>query len=356
MAGLLVLAVALLEAERVWTRGRRRRGRHVGAPAYMLDALAIVSAVLAAAGALALVARGILSAALLAGGLLIWVASQARPYSWLLITIAAIIAAGTAGVRLARARLRASHRHPELSEQSATATGPVESDQAGLAIVRPPTPQPLGQPVSPTSRLPALAASSALAQASAAPAGSPPRIITAQIDEPTETLASLSTIGHSRRSYTPSAPQPQSFLTSAPEVEKRRPRARLALAALALIVVGSGGFAFRQPIAGLLPALRPATGEDIATAPRLPTPNPALSGTATLAPALPTIPALVSRRVRSDTLNLRVGPGTDQQVIAKLTRGASVVLLGEAASVDGRMWVRVRVAEQEGWVSQDLLE
>jgi uncharacterized protein YgiM (DUF1202 family) len=131
---------------------------------------------------------------------------------------------------------------------------------------------------------------------------------------------------------------------------------RLALATLALIGLSLGGLVFRTQIAGLLLALRPATSEVTAAALSLPTSEPVISGEPALAPAIPTAPTLVSRHVKSDTLNLRARPGIDQQVIAKLARGASVLLLGERMTVEGRTWVRVRAGEQEGWVSQDLLE
>jgi hypothetical protein len=352
----LALAVALLEAERWWTRRRRRRGRHVGVPAYILDALALAGAVLAVASGLALLARGIITVAQLAGELLGWPDTQARAYSWLPIAIIAAIVLIAVGVRLAHARLHRTRIHRELNEQKPAAAGVLESSRADLPIARPASPQPLAQPTSAMSQLPPLVIAPPLAQATAAPTVSTPRVIIAQIDEPTEALSSLSMLGHNRRSYIPAVPQPQSFLTSPPEVDKRRPRVRLALATLALIGLSLGGLVFRTQIAGLLLALRPATSEVTAAALSLPTSEPVISGEPALAPAIPTAPTLVSRHVKSDTLNLRARPGIDQQVIAKLARGASVLLLGERMTVEGRTWVRVRAGEQEGWVSQDLLE
>jgi hypothetical protein len=352
----LALAVALLEAERWWTRRRRRRGRHVGVPAYILDALAIAGAVLAVASGLALLARGAITIAQLAGELLGWAGTQAHAYSRLLIAIIAATALVAAGVRLTRAWLRRPRVHRDLNERKPAAAGVLESNRSDLAIARPPSPQPLEQPASAISQLPPLVISSPLAQVTATPTVSTPRLIMAQIDEPTEALSSLSMLGHNRRSYTPAVPQPQSFLTSPPEVDKRRPRVRLALAMLALIGMSLGGFIFRTQITGLLLALRPATSEVTVAALRVPTSEPVISDEPTLAPAIPTAPTLVSRHVKSNTLNLRARPGINQQVIAKLVRGASVLLLGERMTVEGRTWVRVRAGEQEGWVSQDLLE
>ena len=343
--GLLALAVVLLDIERWWTRARRRRGRRVGAPAYALDALAIASAVLATASAAALLARGIIAVALLTGELLGWIGTQARAYSGMLVAIIACIALVAVGVALARSRLRRPRAHPDLSEQPPVTTSTVESSRADVAIVLPTVPQALDQPPGGTTQMAPLIVAPSLAQANAVPTASSPRIITAQADEPTEPLTSLSMLGHNRRPYRSTAPQPQSFLTSAPEPDKRRSRLPLALATLALIGLSVYGFVFRQQVVGLLPALRPATSEVTAAALSLPT----------SIPAAPTAP-LVSRHVKSDTLNLRARPGTDQQVIAKLTHGATVLLLDETATVDGRTWVRVRAGEQEGWVSQDLLE
>jgi hypothetical protein len=348
----LALAVALLETERWWTRRQRRCGRHVGILAYILDGLVIAGAVLATASGLSLLARGIIAVAQLAGELLSWAGTQARAYSWPLIAIVATIGFIAASVRLAR-RPRA---HPDPNEQKSTVTSALESDHADLASARSPSLQPLEQPTGATSQLPAQVIARPLAHATAAPTAATPRVIMAQTEEPTEALSSLSMLGHNRRSYTPAAPQPQSFLTNAPKVDKQRPPMRLALATLMLIGMSLGGFVFRTQIASLFLSLRPATSEVTAAALSRPTFEPAIAGESTSAPAIPTTPTLISRHVKSDMLNLRAHPGTDQQVIARLARGASVLLLGERMTVEGRTWVRVRADEQEGWVSQDLLE
>lgn len=351
---LLALAIALLQAERWWTRGRRRRGRQVGVPAYILDALAIAGAVLAVASGLALLARGIITVAQLVGEVLGWAGTQARVSSWPLIAIVAVIVLSAAGVRIARIPLRRSGTRPEQNEQKPAAADALESGRADLAIVVSPSPQPLDQLASPISQLPPIAMMPPLAQASVAPEVSTPRIVTAQIDESTEEYSSLSMIGPRRRSLAPAAPQPQTFLTRAPEVDKRRPRLRLAPVALMLIGLSLCGFILRPQIAGLLLTLRPASSDVKPADLSLGTPELAISSAPISAATVPTAP--VARHVKSDTLNLRARPGTDQQVIGRLARGASVLLLGETTTVEGRTWVRVRAGEQEGWVSQDLLE
>jgi hypothetical protein len=354
MSVFLALAVALLEAERWWTRWRRRRGRRVGALAYVLDALAIAGAVLAVASALALLVRGIVALALLIGELMGWASTQARANSGPLFAIVAGIALIAAGVAFVRNRLGRPGADPELSEPRPSIAGVPEGGHPGVVIVQPAFPQAPDQSTSAISQIPSIVVPS-LVQTTVAPTVSAPRIITAQVDESTEAFPSLSMLGQNRRPYTPAAPPP-SFLASAEQqVDKRRPRVRLALAALALVGLSVGGLIFRQPLAGLLLSLRPASGEVTAAALSQATAGPAPLATPVAATAV-SAPTLVSRHVKSDALNLRVGPGTDQRVIAKLARGASVLLLGESLTVDGRTWVRVRAGEQEGWVSQDLLE
>jgi hypothetical protein len=363
---LLALAIVLLEAERWWTRWQRRRGRRIGASAYIVDALAIASAVLATASAIALLVRGIIAVVLLTGELLDWTITQARAYSGLLVAIVAGIALATAGVTLARSWLRRPRApaerlsHLRLSEHmmAKTSADDGDADTSSIPLLLPQLPeQPataivlaprLDQPASAISQIVPLAGLSPSVHAPAVSTTSTPPIIMPQTDEPIEALTSLSVLQHNRRPYTPSAPPPQSFLINAPEAPKRRPQMRLALAALALIGLSLGGFVFRQQVAGLLLALRPTTSEVTAAALSVPTP--------TSAPTVPTAPRLIARHVKSDVLNLRAHPGTDQPVIAKLVRGASVLLLDETVKVAGRTWVRVRAGEQEGWVSQDLLE
>jgi hypothetical protein len=64
-----------------------------------------------------------------------------------------------------------------------------------------------------------------------------------------------------------------------------------------------------------------------------------------------------SRQVTADGLRLRALPGTDQRVITRLKKGTVVTLLGETRSLpDGSTWVKVRIVDQEGWVSEEFIE
>jgi hypothetical protein len=371
---LLVLAVALLEVERWWTRRRRQRGRRVGPPAYALDALALASAVLCTVSALALLLRGVSAGGQLAGYLLSWAAAQARAHSGALAAIVLSAALAVAGVAFLRGQLRqrraaASAARPSLGEQMTVELGAVPASVTDSPALRPALPQPLDQPstaivLAPQLDAPAITSSQLsppiVVASQPAPtavyATSVPAVAAAQAEEPSEILAPLSMLGHNRRPPMPSTPSPQSFLPSVPEISRRRSRLPLALATLALIALIGGGLIFRQQVAGLLPALRPATGEATSTALSVSRPNPTISSAPTSAPAGPTAAPLVARHVKSNALNLRARPGTDQPVLTTLAHGASVLLLDETATVAGRTWVRVRAGQQEGWVSQDLLE
>lgn len=55
--------------------------------------------------------------------------------------------------------------------------------------------------------------------------------------------------------------------------------------------------------------------------------------------------------VSAPGLNVRAGPGRDHSVLATLSKGDAVQLLGEEQAQNGSTWVRVRAAGQDGWVS-----
>jgi uncharacterized protein YraI len=59
--------------------------------------------------------------------------------------------------------------------------------------------------------------------------------------------------------------------------------------------------------------------------------------------------------VNTPQLNLRAGPGSEFSIIAKLSRGDSVVCIEKRQSSDGGTWLRVRRGSFEGWVNQKLL-
>jgi uncharacterized protein YgiM (DUF1202 family) len=70
------------------------------------------------------------------------------------------------------------------------------------------------------------------------------------------------------------------------------------------------------------------------------------------APA-PVADSIDLRLVAGDLVNMRDGPGTDFNVVDKLSRGT----LAEVIEVNGAGWVRIRVADtaQVGWMAERLL-
>ena len=62
------------------------------------------------------------------------------------------------------------------------------------------------------------------------------------------------------------------------------------------------------------------------------------------------------KRVKSNGLNLRAQPGTDQQVVVVLKQGDTVTVFTDARLIRDAIWVKVRAGDYEGWVDQSLLE
>jgi hypothetical protein len=62
------------------------------------------------------------------------------------------------------------------------------------------------------------------------------------------------------------------------------------------------------------------------------------------------------KRVKSNGLNLRAQPGTDQQVVVVLKQGDIVIVFNDARLIQGATWIKVRAGDYEGWVDQSLLE
>ena len=84
--------------------------------------------------------------------------------------------------------------------------------------------------------------------------------------------------------------------------------------------------------------------------------NPGLAGTA--AESLLGIVSYAEERtasVNATNLNVRSGPGTSYQALAKLSKGAPVTVLGEQTGTDGVVWYQIRYSgsggEQTGCVS-----
>jgi hypothetical protein len=352
---LLALAVIALEAERWWTRWRREHRHAAGAVAYALDALAIVSAVLAVLAVLTLLVRALLALLAFVGELLGWgVGALLASPVILAVLVAAIILVGlvTALVRGWLPMPRRTQPAPPVrpAGKQAGLFDRLASEEAATAI---PPASDIAAPAAPVAPAQPREARAATQQATvpyvaAAPASfAPPRA-----DEPVEGLPSLSMMG--QRRVPTAAPAPQSFLTNVPVAEKRRSALPLVFVMLGVAALAGGAFMFRQQVLDLLPGLWPSTS--YATSQMAQTALPTAAAAATPSPAVPTAPPVVSKRVAGDVLNLRAGPGTDQQVIATLQHGETVVLLDKTQTVAGRIWVRVRAGEREGWVSQEFLE
>lgn len=78
------------------------------------------------------------------------------------------------------------------------------------------------------------------------------------------------------------------------------------------------------------------------------TPEPAAQPVAEAAPV---------RVMRVDTrsANVRQGPGTDQPVVGRLTRGEEVIVVTEGQGPDGWSLIRIEGDGLEGWVAARLL-
>lgn len=97
-----------------------------------------------------------------------------------------------------------------------------------------------------------------------------------------------------------------------------------------------------------------STGQDVRGASE-PTPVPPKTAEETAAPEIPTDTPAPAVLYTTQDLNLRAGPGADQEKVTVLQQGTQVELLGESQSIDGGTWVHVRAAGYEGWVNRKFL-
>jgi hypothetical protein len=309
MAGmLLVLSLAALECERWWTRARRRKAAQPGAFAYALDGLMVVAALLGVVVLVLLVIRAIAGLFALAGAGATWAGAQASAQPLALAGIVAVCVAATVGVVLLRWRATA-RRDGSAARMGGAQAGVHEREDPDAAA-------------------------------------------------PVESLSTLSM--HQSRPKPAAVTHPASFLTlatpEAPAVDTKRGKGNLATALVALLVIGlvGGAIVFRQQALDLLAGGAQARVEPTAL-PRV-APTTGAASTASAAPSGAVAPAAATRRVKGDSLNLRIAPGTDQRVAQVLVKGDTVELLNESAVVQNVIWVKVRVGDREGWVSQKLLE
>jgi hypothetical protein len=354
---LLALAVGMLEAERWLTRWSRRRGQRVTVVAYVLDGLAVTSLLLSLLSLLALLVSGIIGFVTLLGEVLGAAGGALMASTWGLAVLAAVVIVLGLGTLVIRSRRR-TPQGESTSARRVSAKGRRSSFFDKLAAEEARQDLPTSQTSSAVvSQQPApLATQPAAAQIASPIAANPTSTLSASGAAASEGLASLSMM--EQRRVRKAAPVPQSFLAPAPAVKERRGNVPLVL--LLVLMIGGGAYYFRQQLFEILPGVWVTTSaavlqtaeivESPTTLVASPIPTPAAS------PKPAPTAALLSKQVGSDELNLRSGPGTDQEVIVTLHRGEQVVLLGETRDVGGKTWVHVRAGQIEGWVSQEFLE
>jgi hypothetical protein len=358
LAVLIALVVGALEGERRWVRARRRRGLGPGAIAYMLDGLVLASTVLVLVGAAWLFAEGMTSIASVVGGVI-----QGERVGLLIVGMALAL-----GLALALGRAASGRRAAQLASTTAAAL-----------------PANLAGPSATETRL-AIASEQPIAYASAP-------------YEPSENQPLAMLQERWRPGAVSAASAPTSFLDLQDSHPNKPERSRFALAStllvLALMVlVVSGALLFRHQLMNILAGMDASYGRVISATSVVPPSQPDTSAEVTAADAgaaaalvvsappaaedaiAPTVAAAASeptaaslaaplpandrqaaqKRVRSNSLNVRAQPGTDQQVVLVLAQGDSVTVLNDARLIQGATWIKVRAGDVEGWVDQSLLE
>jgi hypothetical protein len=326
LVALLALAAAALEGERLWTRARRQRPAAPGAMAYALDGLAVIGVVLFLVGLVLLLVQVV-------GAGFGWVGRQADSNPLLLGLAVVLVGGVAAAVFWLRRPARAAAPAPAAMVASVEAVVPAENTSR-LAV----------SPVQNTALAGPNLRAHAVEQAG-------------PVDNPLPPVSMY----EQRRKAGPVA-HPESFLhirsEKAPVAPEKPKRSALVLTMLVVIVVAGlvgGALVFRQQLTGLIVETSATTAPPAVVISTAATSAP----DASVAAVVPTAAAglqLPTMRVKSDSLNMRAGPGTTQDVIVVLSKGDSVSLLGETSDVDGTTWVRVRARDADGWVSQKLLE
>ncbi|HEX5690842.1 MAG TPA: hypothetical protein VFX76_12605, partial [Roseiflexaceae bacterium] len=319
IAVLGILAVGLLEGERWWTRWSRSRGQHAHVAAYVLDGLAVTSALLMVLALLVLLVRLFVEIFALLGELISLASGGLLSGPWALVVVVAVLVAIGIGIMAIRSKARAPRREPApravSAQRAALARGKsggffdtLAAEEAPEAVITPQAPTaPNVQPQMAAQPTPQIVASST------------PSFSAGARSTPVEGLASISMMGQ-RRVHN-AAPIPSSFIEPVPVVTQRRSKMPFAL--LFLIVVAASGFFFREQLLAFLPNIWATTSAAISRAGDIV--QPTVSAVASPVPAVAASPATAptplsqaSRQVASDELNLRAGPGTDQDVLATL--------------------------------------
>lgn len=327
LATLIVLALAALEGERFWTRARRRRGLGPGALAYLLDGLVIVGALLTLVAAATMFVDGLTSIAAVVGGVI-----DGQRIGLVIVGMALAL-----GLALALGRAASGRRATQ------------ELARARAAVALPTNPLP---PVTET-----------------------------QLAVPAEQPQDYAPLAMMQERWQPGAGYAASVPTSFMDLKDPRAnkpaRSRFALAStllvLALVVmVVSGALLFRHQLISILAGMEASYGGAVAAgaSPSQPVAASAAANVGAAAASVanaPTAAALAAplpasdtqgaqKRVKSNGLNLRAQPGTDQQVVIVLVQGDIVTVSNDARLIQGATWVKVRAGDVEGWVDQSLLE
>ncbi len=349
LVALIVLVFGALEGERIWTRTRRRRALEPGALAYLLDGLVIVGVVLTIVGAATLFVEGLTSIAATVGGII-----DGQRVGLLIVGMALAL-----GLALALARASSGRRAAQdLAVARAAVMPPINpgTSAAETRVAGAPEQQP-AYTVLPRERF-----------------EEPPMPALAMMQERWQPGATSATS------------IPKSFLDLVEPQSKAPARSRFALAStllmLALVVmVVSSAVLFRHQLMNVLSGMEASYGGAVATdssaAPSqldisaenaaanvgaaVPAANAptVISQPTAVAPAAP-LPASdaqgAQKRVKSNGLNMRRQPGTDQEVVAVLKQGDVVTVFTDARLIRDAIWVKVRAGDNEGWVDQSLLE
>jgi hypothetical protein len=334
LLALIVLVFALLQAERIWTRSRRKRGLEPGAMAYLLDGLVLAGVALTLVGIGTLFVHGLTSIAALLGGVF-----DGQRIGLLIVGMAMAL-----GLALALARVASGRRAPQ-DAAGALVRAPhnLDANMAGPAAA------------GDTERNPAYAPASE-----------------GHDDEPLPSFALLQERWQPAAARAASAPT--SFLELAEPAAPTRSRSRLAPALLTLalvVMLVSAAVLFRGQVIGVLAGMS-SPGDEAAAQQNAGSEAASANVGVAVAPSATAAPAAIqpaaeapapvdegpggTKRVKSDALNMSALPGLDQQVVLVLKKGDAVALFTDARLIRDTIWVKVRFGDREGWVDQSLLE
>jgi hypothetical protein len=318
---LLLSAIVLLELERIWTRTRRFAGKPVGAPAFVLDGLAIIAALLAFVGCAVALMQIMIEAA----------SYMFERTTGLMGQIDGTTAGLAIGSLIALLVSMIVIRH--LSSRTAA-----------------PPREPMSKETAPEGRI--------IRPKPAPPIAGALPVLSGNVAEPEEEppLVMLRTRRPSQRPVSHPVPMPTVEPTLTPPQLKHRRLQRIIVMMATLLVFSAASFVYRDTIIQTVAAWQlPITGHPVSEPP-----EGALSPT--ILPAVPPVEVQAAPTaapqiwsVAVERLNLRAGPGVGYPVVTTLKRGDDVIDLGETAGSGEDRWVRVRAGTQEGWVFRAFL-